>query len=100
MRQLLNFAGIRGGSELAILKGPPKQPKNVTVQIRVEEDVKAKLEIFADFIEASPSFVVTEALRLVFRNDEQFTHWLEQHPSNSDDLVAEEGTPRETKKKA
>jgi len=77
---------------LAILKGPPKQPKNVTLQIRVEEEMKVKLERYADFIEASPSYVVTEALRLVFRKDEQFNQWLEQQPSNSDELVLEKGS--------
>ena len=77
---------------MAILKGPPKQPKNVTLQIRVEEEMKVKLERYADFIEASPSYVVTEALRLVFRKDEQFNQWLEQQPSNSDELVLEKGS--------
>jgi hypothetical protein len=43
------------------LKSPPKQPKAVTIQTRVEESVKTKLELYAEFIDASPSYVITEA---------------------------------------
>src|SRR5439155_21011364 len=48
-------------SPLSILKSPPKQPKAVTIQARVEESVKTQLELYAEFIDASPSYVITEA---------------------------------------
>jgi hypothetical protein len=67
---------------LSILKSPPKQPKAVTVQARVEESVKSQLELYAEFIDASPSYVITEALKLLFRKDEEFKHWLGQHTNN------------------
>jgi len=69
---------------LSILKSPPKQPKAVTVQARVEESVKSQLELYAEFIDASPSYVITEALKLLFRKDEEFKHWLGQHANNSE----------------
>ena len=69
---------------MSILKSPPKQPKAVTVQARVEESVKSQLELYADFIEASPSYVITEALKLLFRKDEEFKRWAEQHTNNHD----------------
>jgi hypothetical protein len=68
-------------SQLSILKSPPKQPKAVTVQARVEESVKSQLELYAEFIDASPSYVITEALKLLFRKDDDFRHWAEQ-PAN------------------
>ena len=37
-------------SQLSILKAPPKQPKTVAVQARVEESVKTQLERYAEFI--------------------------------------------------
>jgi len=43
-------------SPLSILKSPPKQPKAVTVQARVEESVKTQLELYAEFIDASTSY--------------------------------------------
>jgi predicted transcriptional regulator len=67
---------------LSILKSPPKQPKAVTIQARVEESVKTKLELYAEFIDASPSYVITEALRLLFRKDNDFRRWADQHASN------------------
>jgi hypothetical protein len=69
-------------SPLSLLKAPPKQPKTVTVQARVEESVKTQLELYAEFIDASPSYVVTEALKLLFRKDDDFRRWADQHTNN------------------
>ena len=69
-------------SQLSILKALPKQPKTVTVQARVEESVKSQLELYAEFIDASPSYVITEALKLLFRKDDEFRRWAEQHANN------------------
>ena len=69
-------------SQLSILKSPTKQPKAVTIQARVEESVKAQLELYAEFIDASPSYVITEALKLLFRKDDDFRRWTNQHTDN------------------
>jgi len=69
-------------SPLSILKSPPKQPKAVTIQARVEESVKTQLELYAEFIDASPSYVITEALKLLFRKDDDFRRWADQHANN------------------
>jgi hypothetical protein len=69
-------------SQLSILKAPPKQPKTVTVQARVEESVKTQLELYAEFIDASPSYVITEALKMLFRKDDDFKRWADQHTNN------------------
>jgi predicted transcriptional regulator len=68
-------------SPLSILKPPTKQPKVVTIQARVEESVKTRLELYAEFIDASPSYVITEALKLLFRKDD-FRRWADQHANN------------------
>jgi len=67
---------------LSILKPPPKQPKAVTIQARVEESVKTQLELYAEFIDASPSYVITEALKLLFRKDDEFRRWVDEHTNN------------------
>src|SRR5216683_8411370 len=69
-------------SPLSILKSPPKQPKTVTIQARVEESVKTKLELYAEFIDASSSYVITETLRLLFRKDNDFRRWADQRANN------------------
>jgi hypothetical protein len=71
---------------LSILKSPPKQPKAVTVQARVEGSVKSRLELYAEFIDASPSYVITKALKLLFRKDEEFKRWLGQHTNNQEQI--------------
>ncbi len=67
---------------MAIIKAPPKQPKSVTIQARVEESVKAQLDQYAKFIDSTPSYVITEALKVLFKRDDEFKTWLGQQPSN------------------
>jgi len=62
---------------MAILKSPPKPPKNETLQIRIEEGTKSKLQKYAEFIAASEAYVVSEALKLIFHKDHEFKTWLE-----------------------
>jgi len=63
---------------MAIIKAPPKQPKSVTVQARVEESVKEQLDLYARFIDSTPSYVITEALKVLFKRDDDFKAWLGQ----------------------
>lgn len=69
---------------MAILKLPPRPPKNETLQIRVEEQIKTKLHKYAEFINSSESYVVNEALKLLFKKDREFTTWLEELSRNGD----------------
>jgi predicted transcriptional regulator len=67
---------------MALLKAPSKQPKTTTLQVRLEEGVRNNLDKYAEFIDTNASYVVGEALKLLFRKDEEFKHWLGQHPNN------------------
>jgi len=68
---------------MAVLKAPPKQPKTTVVQLRLDEEAKTKLAKYAEFLDSSPSYVVTEALKLVYGKDKEFQSWLsDQHPNN------------------
>ena len=67
---------------MAIIKAPPKQPKSVTNQARVEEPVKTQLDQYAKFIDSTPSYVITEALRVLFKRDDEFKAWLGQHAND------------------
>ena len=69
---------------MAIFKAPPKQPKTVTIHARVEESVKAQLDRYAEFIDSSTSYVITEALKLLFKRDDEFKTWLGQHTNVGD----------------
>lgn len=67
---------------MALLKAPSKQPKTTTLQVRLEEEVRYSLDRYAEFIDANASYVVSEALKLLFRKDEEFKRWLGQHTDN------------------
>ena len=67
---------------MAIIKAPPKQPKSVTIQARVEESVKMQLDQYAKFIDSTPSYVITEALKVLFKRDDEFKVWLSQHAND------------------
>ena len=62
---------------MSVLKAPPKQPKNATLQIRVDEELRLKLDKYAEFLDSTAAYVVSEALRLVFNKDAEFKQWLE-----------------------
>jgi hypothetical protein len=73
----------KGGRSLPLLKAPPKKPKTASLQVRIEEEVRHKLDAYAEFIDSSPSYVVTEALKLLFKRDEEFKHWSTQHTDHN-----------------
>ena len=70
---------------MAVLKAPPKQPKTTVVQLRLEEEARMNLAKYAEFLDCSPSYVVTEALKLVYRKDKEFQSWLSgRHTKSSE----------------
>jgi predicted transcriptional regulator len=75
---------------MALLKPPSKQPKTTTLQVRLEEEVRHNLDRYAEFIDATPSYVVSEALKLLFKKDDDFKRWLERQ-SNSGNYQQTEG---------
>lgn len=68
---------------MPILKAPLQQSKNQSLQLRVSTEFKLKLQHYAEFLKATPSYVVTEALDRIFRKDHEFRAWLEQHPKTA-----------------
>jgi predicted transcriptional regulator len=69
---------------MPILKSPPKAAKNETLQLRVEEEIKMNLHRYAEFLNSSESYVVSEALRLLFRKDREFRDWLDRQALDPD----------------
>jgi predicted transcriptional regulator len=64
---------------MPVLKPPPKQIRKATIQVRVEEEIDTKLRKYAEFIDATPAFVVAESLRMLFNKDAEFREWLAQY---------------------
>jgi predicted transcriptional regulator len=83
---------------MAVLKAPPKHPKTTVVQLRVDEETKTKLTKYAEFLDCSPSYVVTEALKLVCNKDKEFQSWLSgQHTNNHEAILKGEAVQLELK---
>jgi hypothetical protein len=70
---------------MALLKAPSKQPKTTNLQVRLEEEVRRNLDRYAEFLDANPSYVVSEALKFLFRKDDEFKRWADAHPHATND---------------
>lgn len=81
---------------MALLKAPSKRPKTTTLQLRLEDEVRGKLDRYAEFIDANASYVVSEALRLLFKRDEEFKRWLGQHLTDNTHEQVEGGALTKT----
>ena len=81
---------------MAILKTPPVQPKNETLQVRVSLDLKFRLTRYAEFIHATVSYVVSETLERLFRKDTEFQQYLAANqPLDSGDHSEKERNRRD-----
>src|ERR1700731_124244 len=89
---LVIHACKKGGWIMSVLKAPAKQPKNATLQIRVDEELKLQLDKYAEFLDSSTAYVVSEALKLVFNKDAEFKKWMESQTTNGEKCVALEAS--------
>jgi len=83
---------------LALLKAPSKQPKTTMLQVRLEAEVRLNLDKYAEFLDANPSYVVSEVLKLLYRKDKDFQSWLAgQHTNNRNAVLKGESIQLELK---
>jgi hypothetical protein len=83
---------------MALLKAPSKQPKTTMLQVRLEEEVRLNLNRYAEFLDANPSYVVSEVLKLLYRKDREFQSWLSgQHTKTSEPTKKEKSFQLELK---
>ena len=80
---------------MSILKAPPKLIRNATIQVRVEDEVDLKLRKYAEFIDATPAFVVAESLKRLFNKDAEFREWLTRHAETPIPVRSEKTTTQE-----
>ena len=66
---------------MPVLKALPKQPKTTVVQLRLDDEARMRLTKYAEFLDGSPSYVVSEALKLVCNKDKEFQCWLSGQPT-------------------
>jgi predicted transcriptional regulator len=76
MRRRTNLKSREETSSMPVLKAPPKQPKTTVVQLRLDDEARMRLTKYAEFLDGSPSYVVSEALKLVCNKDKEYQSWL------------------------
>jgi hypothetical protein len=84
-------------NRMPILKAPPQQQKNVSLQLRVSEQVKARLGQYVEFLNCTESYVVSEALKLIFDRDREFRQWAEGRRTNGPESQDEQAVMKESK---
>ena len=68
------------------------------LQVRLEEEVRFNLDRYAEFLDANPSYVVSEMLKLLYRKDKAFQSWLAgQHTNKREALSKAESLQLELK---
>jgi hypothetical protein len=96
MRAVIHLERGKEEQGVALLRAPSKQPKTTTLQIRLEEEVRHNLDRYAEFIDANPSYVVSEALKLLFKKDDEFKRWADQHTNNHNQAEPQGGALSKT----
>ena len=66
---------------MPLIPAPPAAPEKATVSLRVERGLFDQLTAYATFIGSSKEYIVSSALRRVFRHDKEFAAWLEARTS-------------------
>lgn len=80
---------------MPLLKAPVSPLKTTPLQVRIEEDIRVMLHWYSEFLDANPSYVVAEALKLLFHKDDEFKQWNERtnhhhfEPAPATELVKE-----------
>jgi len=60
------------------------------LQVRLEEEVRLNLDRYAEFLDANPSYVVSEVLKMLYRKDKAFQFWLSGRHTNRHEAISKE----------
>lgn len=72
---------------MALIPAPPAAPDKDTLALRVDRDLHEPLRAYAEFLGSTKEYIVTSALRRVFRYDKDFIAW-QQARNTSEPNVA------------
>ena len=75
---------------------PVKPPARIAVTCKLPQHVASLLKAYAEFLDSSQEYVVTETLQLAFRKDREFHAWLTvTHPEMATALEPSPSTSRD-----
>ena len=58
-----------------------KPPSRLAITCKLPEETATLLKGYAEFLDSTQEYVVTETLRIAFRRDKEFQAWLATAPS-------------------
>ncbi len=70
---------------MPLIPAPPAAPDRDPVPLRLERELHTQLRDYAEFLGSTKEYIVSEALRRVFRHDKDFLAWqrAREHPAKS-----------------
>lgn len=71
---------------MPLIPAPPAVPNKDTLPLRLERELHAQLRDYAEFLGSSKEYIVTAALRRVFRHDKDFLAWQQARQGAVKDL--------------
>ena len=60
-----------------------KPPARIAITCKVPEDLATLLKRYAEFLDSTQEYIVTETLRLAFTKDKEFQTWLSATQTNT-----------------
>jgi hypothetical protein len=90
---------------MSLIPSPPAAPDKGTLPVRLERALLLELRDYAEFLGSTKEYVVSAALRRVFRHDKAFLAWQHarqtdaapdaaDHPTTSQDVSVETAAPQ------
>jgi hypothetical protein len=86
---------------MPLIPAPPAAPSKDTLPLRIDQELHTQLREYAEFLGSTKEYIVSAALRRVFRHDKDFLAW--QHArrasapphTSAEEPVAAKDTPVE-----
>ena len=60
---------------MPLIPAPPATPDRDTLALRIDRDLHGQLREYAEFLNTTKEYIVSSALRRVFRHDKDFIAW-------------------------
>ncbi len=60
---------------MPLIPAPPAAPNKDTLPLRIDQELHTQLREYAEFLGSTKEYIVSAALRRVFRHDKDFLAW-------------------------
>jgi hypothetical protein len=93
---------LKGQRLMPLIPAPPAAPSKDTLPLRIDQELHAQLREYAEFLGSTKEYIVSAALRRVFRHDKEFLAWQQArragasaHTSAAKSAATKDSTPVE-----